>query len=337
MNRLHGLMAVGAVIVAAAAVTLLNACGDSAHAPVSTASARSGDTAATGTPAADSKTPQPTGGAEPDDDNSDTGPTIAPGAVPADVSVEKNVAYGSDPAQVMDIYRPKDANGAPVILMVHGGGWRRGDKAAAGVVTNKMKYYTGKGYIFISTNYRLAPNATPPEQAGDVAHALAFAQQHAASWGGDASKFVLMGHSAGANLVALVAAEPSIAASKGTLPWRGTIVLDSAAYNVVTIMQSPHLGLYDPIFGTDQSLWEASSPTLQLKAAPSAPMLLVCSSNRANSCPQANAFATKAKSFGATPTVLPEPLRHGDINAKLGLPGDYTTSVDDFLHSVGLP
>ena len=155
--------------------------------------------------------------------------------------------------------------------------------------------------------------------------------------GGDPSKFVLMGHSAGANLVALVASEPDIATAHGVKPWLGTIVLDSAAYNVVTIMQSPHLGLYDPIFGTDQSLWRASSPTLQLAAAPSAPMLLVCSSDRANSCPQAEAFAAKAKSLGGTTTVLPEPLRHGDINAKLGLPGTYTTSVDNFLRSIGLP
>ncbi len=170
-----------------------------------------------------------------------------------------------------------------------------------------------------------------------MAQALAFAQQHAASWGGDPSKFVLMGHSAGANLVALVAAEPGIASAHGVKPWSGTIVLDSAAYNVVTIMQAPHLGLYDPIFGTDQSLWQASSPTIQLTSAPSAPMLLVCSSNRADSCPQADAFAAKARSVGGKTTVLPEALRHGDINAKLGLPGEYTTSVDGFLHSVGLP
>lgn len=265
------------------------------------------------------------------------GGTISDKDIPAGVQVEHNVAYGSDPAQVMDIYHQQDAKDAPVIFMVHGGGWRRGDKAADGVVTNKMRHYVAKGYVFISINYRLYPAVNPVQEAGDVAKALAFAQQHAAAWGADPAKFVVMGHSAGANLVALLTAEPQLQTANGVQPWLGTVVLDSAAYNVVTIMQARHLKLYDPIFGKDQALWVASSPTLQLKAAPAESMLLVCSSNRADSCPQANAFATKAKDLGGTVTVLPEALRHGNINANLGLPGDYTDSVDSFLHSLGLP
>jgi acetyl esterase/lipase len=253
------------------------------------------------------------------------------------VQVEQNVAYGSDPAQVMDVYHQQDAKDAPVIFMVHGGGWRRGDKAADGVVTNKMQYYVPNGYVFISINYRLYPDVDPVQEASDVAQALAFAQQHAASWGADPTKFVVIGHSAGANLVALLTSRPDLQASNGAQPWLGTVVLDSAAYNVVTIMEAPHLKLYDPIFGKDHALWVASSPTLQLKAAPAESMLLVCSSNRANSCPQATAFATKATGLGGTVTVLPEALRHGNINANLGLPGDYTDSVDNFLHSLGLP
>jgi acetyl esterase/lipase len=265
------------------------------------------------------------------------GGSISSGDVPADVTVEPNVAYGSDPAQVMDIYRRTDASNAPVVFMVHGGGWRRGDKAANDVVTNKMKHYTSKGYIFVSTNYRLSSDVNPVEEANDIAQALAFAQQHAASWGGAPAKFVVMGHSAGANLVSLLTAEPDMAKSHDAQPWLGTVALDSAAYNVVTIMDAPHLRLYDQAFDHDQALWVASSPTLQLKTAPAAPMLLVCSSDRADSCPQANAFATKAKSLGGKVTVLPEALRHGNINANLGLPGAYTDSVDAFLHTLGLP
>lgn len=257
--------------------------------------------------------------------------------MPAGIQVERNVAYGEDSLQTMDIYHPSNTRNAPVMFMVHGGGWDRGDKAADNVVTNKMTYYTGKGYVFVSINYRLAPAVTPPDEVDDVAKALAFAQAHAESWGGDPASFVVIGHSAGANLVSLLAVEPDLAAKDGVRPWKATIPLDSAAYNVVTIMEAPHLALYDPIFGTDKALWTASSPTLQMHEAPAAPMLLVCSSQRANSCTQATGFARKAKGLGGSVQVLPEALSHGSINADLGLPGKYTDSVDAFLRSIGLP
>ncbi len=63
----------------------------------------------------------------------------------------------------------------------------------------------------------------------DVARALAAVQARAGEWGGDASRVVLMGHSAGAHLVALLSADPTRAAAEGAGPWRSAVVLDSAA------------------------------------------------------------------------------------------------------------
>ena len=63
------------------------------------------------------------------------------------------------------------------------------------------------------------------------------------------------------------------------------------------------------------------------------PFLAVCSSLRQDSCPQSQAFARKASSLGGRADVLPEPLRHGDVNAQLGLPSDYTQAVENFLRS----
>jgi len=256
--------------------------------------------------------------------------------LPAGAQVERDLAYGSDPNQKMDVYRPANAQNAPVIFMVHGGGWRRGDKEAAGVVNNKVEHWLPKGYIVISVGYRLVPQVTPMGEAQDIAKALAFAQGKARSWGGDPSRFVLMGHSAGAHLVSLLSSAPSIASNAGANSWLGTVVLDSAAYNVVDIMQKKHFGLYDEAFGSDQQLWRDASPILRLNSAP-VPMLLVCSSQRADSCAQASAYADKAKSMGGRVSVYPIDMRHGEINAQLGAPGALTTQVDGFLHSLNLP
>ena len=255
--------------------------------------------------------------------------------LPADAVVHQNLAYGSDPLQKLDVYQPAGAEGAPIILMVHGGSWKRGDKAASGVVHSKVEHYLPKGYLVVSINYRLSPAVNPLTQAKDVASALVFTQENAAKWGGSARSVILMGHSAGAHLVALVSADPMYAQDAGALPWLGTIALDSAAYNVVTVMSAPHLPLYDPIFNHDEQLWRDASPTLRLSGNPS-PLLLVCGSRRADSCPQANGFATAADTLGTRTQVYPIDLSHGEINSELGAPGPLTDTVDTFLDSLNL-
>jgi hypothetical protein len=142
-----------------------------------------------------------------------------------------------------------------------------------------------------------------------------------------------MGHSAGAHLVCLLSAAPAIATQQGAHPWLGTVCLDSAAYNMVTIMERRHPGLYDQAFGTDRQLWKDASPTLRLSSAVK-PMLLVYSTRRPLSRAQATAFAEKAKSLGGDVKLLPEDLDHGSINTDLGLAGPYTDKVDAFLRSL---
>ena len=254
-----------------------------------------------------------------------------PATVPPDVRVIRDVAYGGDPAQRFDVYLPAQGTArAPVIFMVHGGGWQRGDKAMASVVQNKVARWVPHGFVLISTNYRMLPGTHPIEQARDVARALAFAQGGAAGWGADRDRFILMGHSAGAHLVGLISAEPSLAFDQGALPWLGTVSLDSAALNVVAIMQGPHLPLYDAAFGSDPAYWRAASPLQQLKTR-GAPFLAVCSTQRRESCPQSRNFADKANALQMRAQVLGEDLTHREINEELGLPGDYTRQVEDFL------
>ena len=262
------------------------------------------------------------------DDGSAAGITLPPG-----VRVLHDVAYGGEREQRMDVYLPPHADKAPVILMVHGGGWRRGDKRMATVVQNKLNRWVPEGFIFVSVDYRLLPEATPDVQAQDVAKALATAQAKAAAWGGDPEKFILMGHSAGAHLVALLSAAPALAYDMGAKPWLGTVALDSAALDVARIMESPHLSLYDQPFGTDPAYWKKVSPLHVLTAA-ARPVLAVCSTRRAASCDQAHAFVDKANNMGLYAEVLEEDMAHGEINERLGLPSAYTDAVESFMSTL---
>ena len=144
-----------------------------------------------------------------------------------------------------------------------------------------------------------------------------------------------MGHSAGAHLVALLTSDSSLGAPYGLQPWAATIAIDSAAYDVVAIMNRRHWGLYDKAFGSDPELWRAASPIHRLNGKPAAPMLLVCSSRRDDACPPAREFAEKAERMGGRARVLPVALNHAQINEQLGEGGDYTEQVNEFLRATG--
>jgi len=267
-------------------------------------------------------------------DLEDGGASDQSARAPAGSRVLPDISYGPDKAQRFDVYvstQPRSLPGpAPVIFFVHGGGWAFGDKANRQVIEPKVGHWVEQGYVVISIDYRLLPTPVA-QQAEDVAAALAFAQSQAASWGADPQRFILMGHSAGAHLVALVGAGARTVARPQ--PWRGAVLLDSAALDVPVIMNNRHFGLYDRAFGTDPQQWPAVSPIAQL-ARGTAPMLAVCSSRRRESCAQADRFAARADSLGGKVRVLRENLTHGEINATLGAASDYTTQVDAFMASV---
>jgi acetyl esterase/lipase len=264
-------------------------------------------------------------------------------SIPAGVRVQRDIAYGADPAQRMNVYLPNatvppvtdPARRAPVLVMVHGGAWRFGDKSSSGVVGNKLLRWSPLGVVIVSVNYRMLPAADPLDQARDVAAALARVQSLAPGWGADPARILLMGHSAGAHLVALLSASPTLAAEAGVRPWAGTVVLDSAAVDVEGIMRVRHLPLYDRAFGNDPALWRAASPLAQL-SGPIMPVLAVCSAPRATSCPTARLFAAKATRLGSRSEVLPVDLSHMAINHDLGLPGAYTDGVETFMRSIGI-
>jgi arylformamidase len=255
-------------------------------------------------------------------------------SAPAGTRVIPDISYGADPAQRFDVYvstqPPASMSPAAVIFFVHGGGWARGDKTNHQVIEPKVAHWVDQGYVVISANYRMLPTSVT-QQADDVAAAIAFAQSQAGLWGADPRRFILMGHSAGAHLVALIAA--GARTETKPQPWRATVLLDSAALDVPVIMNNRHFGLYDRAFGADPRQWNAVSPLAHLTRG-TAPMLAVCSSRRKESCPTSDRFAARANGLGGKARVLREDLSHGEINATLGAPSDYTAQVDAFMQSV---
>lgn len=259
-----------------------------------------------------------------------------PVEVSAGTKAIRNVAYGADPAQRFDVYLPANTRNAPVVFYVHGGGWANGDKTNPGV-ENKIAYWLPKGYAVISGNYRMLPAAMPLEQARDVARAVAAAQKHADEWKIDAKRFVLIGHSAGAHLVALLGADPKMLADAGARPALGVVSLDSGALDVPALMGLPRVPrLYRNAFGDDRNYWVATSPQHRLSRA-ALPMLIVCSRERrfpTSPCDEGREFAQKAASLGVAMRVLPEDLDHGEINHDLGTPSDYTAAVGKYIDSL---
>ena len=258
----------------------------------------------------------------------------------------KDIAYGNENLEKLDVFLPKkSANNspAPMILMVHGGGWCVGDKGGATMTENKVARWVPKGFIFISINYPMINDGKNAlAQANYVAKAAAFVQANAQKWGGDSTKLILMGHSAGAHLVSLVNADAQIRQANGVRPILGTVSLDAGAVDVVKQMPNVYPFLkarYREAFGTTEAEWITASPFQKLDktASPYAasPWLGVCSTKRKdNPCAQATAYAEKSNDLGIKSVVLSQPKNHKAINEELGLSGSYTSGVETFMASL---
>ncbi|NLR72456.1 alpha/beta hydrolase [Novosphingobium sp. ERN07] len=248
----------------------------------------------------------------------------------------QTLSYGSDPAQVLDLWVPKGAKNAPLVLYVHGGGWKRGSKDTA--MGNALPgHLVGQGYAFASINYRLVPEATVEQQASDVAQALAFVLARTEKLGIDRSKVVITGHSAGAHLVALVGTDEQFLRKAGLsfADVDGVMPNDGAAYDVPKQMaQSGRfmMDTYKQAFGSDPARQKALSPVFHA-AAPNAPRFLLLHVQREDGVAQAQELGAALKKAGVSVEFGSFPGKglqgHAEINRKLGEPDYPATPVMD--------
>jgi arylformamidase len=254
-------------------------------------------------------------------------PAAAPGKV--------QLRYGEAKLQTLDFWRAKGAH-APLVVFVHGGGWKNGDKSNA-TGQYKAPHYTGLGYAFASINYRLLPDTSVELQAADVAKSVAYLRSNATRLGFDPNNIVLMGHSAGAHLAALVGTDPQYLRAAGlTLDaLKGVIPLDGACYDVSAQMNDgPRMmqDTYRDAFGTEPGRQRALSPTLHA-ASPNAPSFLILHVERDDGARQSAGLADALRK-GGTPVQLKGfegkgLAGHMAINRSLGDPAYPATPVVD--------
>jgi arylformamidase len=260
-----------------------------------------------------------------------------------DAKGKQTLSYGPDKFQNLDFYPAANANRrAPLIVFVHGGGWKRGSKDNADG-NWKAPHYTQAGYAYASINYRLVPDATVEQQGADVASSLRYLIDNAARLGFDPDRIVIMGHSAGAHLVALVGTDERYlkAAGLSFAALDGVVPIDGACYDVEKQLQigSDFMkDTYVEAFGTDPVRQRALSPTLHA-AAPNAPSFLIIHVQRKDGVAQSIGLETALKR-GRTRVERKEfdgrgLTGHMEINRQLGNP-DYaaTPVVDAWLKRV---
>lgn len=158
-------------------------------------------------------------------------PTIKPTAA--------DVPYGdpANPRQKVDIYAPAGAKNLPVIFWIHGGGWQAGDRTS---IQLKPQAFVDKGFVFVSTGYRLLPEVDMVTIFRDVAMSLGWVHKNIAKHGGDPQRILVMGHSAGAQLAALICIDDRYLKAEG-VPFsvlKGCVPVDGDTYDVPAMIET---------------------------------------------------------------------------------------------------
>lgn len=244
------------------------------------------------------------------------------------------IKYGDDKAQRVQVWPArKDAAGRkpPLAVFIHGGGWQKGFPE---LVDAKPKFFAEHGWAFASIGYRLLPDSPVEEQGRDVGRALTELRKQAARFGYDPDRILLLGHSAGAHLTALVSTDPQYAGDSFAAI-KGAILIDGACYDVpAQIASSGWMAkrTYIPAFGEDPARQLRLSPITHAGGRDVADWLLLYTSSRDDAKEQSEALAAALRRGGVltelfqVPSTKRNPLQgHLEINKEFGAPG-YTAN-----------
>ncbi len=130
------------------------------------------------------------------------------------IEIEEGIVFGSGGGRDLacDIYTPEGASNGTGILLLHGGGWRRGERAR---MRDHALALAASGYVAVAGEYRLTPESPWPAQIHDVKAAIRWMRANADRLGIDPAKITAQGHSAGAHLALLAAGTPNVAEFEG--------------------------------------------------------------------------------------------------------------------------
>ena len=280
-------------------------------------------------------------------------PTPAPAPTPAPMPASKvqivealNIPYASvagvEPNLLsLDLHAPKNAKGAPVVLYVHGGYWKAGDKSQKGHLPD---FFCQRGFVFASLNYRLAPAVQHPVLIQDVARAVAWVNDHIAEHGGDPAQLFLTGHSAGAQLVSLLGTDAKRLSELGKpiSILRGVIPLDSAAMDIRSVAAGDRRAdsPYRAAFGDDPAAWADASPLVHAEEGRGLPpfqIVVAYGPAIANKKAGVDAFAAALRKNGTRAEVVDASSfrEHQSLMTEFGAAGDpVSATVVEFIQSV---
>ncbi|UCI27443.1 alpha/beta hydrolase [Mesorhizobium sp. B2-8-5] len=218
----------------------------------------------------------------------------------------------------LDVHAGDDANKLPVIFFVHGGAWRFGKRSQVGA---KPGFLLANGFVFVSIDYRMLPQADVATQAGDVEKAYAYVRANIAWHGGDPDRIVGMGHSAGCHLIALTG-------MRGGLPGVAALILDDTrAYDLAALSRNGGMvRAYARAF-SDPAQWAALSPASYVDGRKHPPTFIAYSraSRRGE---ESKAFAERLRATGTKVTLFDgSAYTHMSINRDFGEDGDALTAA----------
>jgi arylformamidase len=254
-------------------------------------------------------------------------------------NLKSNIPYANPGHErhVLDIYAPDGAKNLPVVFWIHGGGWQQGDKTDIQI---KPRVFAERGFVFVSTNYRLLPHVDMSVLTQDVAKSLGWVHKHIAEYGGDPRRIFVMGHSAGAQLAALICIDDRYLKAEG-VPFdvlKGCVPVDGDTYDLPAIITTAEIrqiahGLPLPEnghrvkFGNDPKKHiDFSAVTHVAKGKGIPPFLILHVAGHPDVSAQARRLGLALTAAEIPTTVFgARETTHNKLNADLGLPEDPAT------------
>jgi arylformamidase len=253
--------------------------------------------------------------------------------------IERDIPYAQpkNERQLLDIYTPTSGTNLPVVLWVHGGGWMRGSKAE---VDTKPAAFTQNGFVFVPINYRFIPNVTMDNIVRDVAKATGWVHANIARYNGDPKRIFLMGHSAGAQLAALLCTDTRYIEAEG-VPHSsilGCVPVDGDTYDVPlqiatatarrkSLKQPPPKWGHAEKFGNPAQQRELSAVHHVASHRGIAPFLILHVADHTDTSAQAHRLWAALDQAGIPATIFgADNTDHVKLDRDIGTPGDPATT-----------
>jgi acetyl esterase/lipase len=253
-------------------------------------------------------------------------------------TVTRDIPYATThERQVLDVYAPVGATNLPVVFWIHGGGWQSGDKS---MVALKPKAFMDAGFVFVSINHRLLPVVEMDAITRDVASALGWVHKNIATRGGDPARVLVMGHSSGGQLAALMCTDDRYAKAEGfaLTTIKGCAPVDADTFDIPAIIEMAetrarvhHLPLptygHRQKFGNDPAKhrdFSAVTHVARNKGIP--PFLILHIAGHPDTTAQARRLATVLEAAGISAKVVAgRETTHASINDNIGVSNDPVT------------